>query len=249
VDFGPVALSALTEDSSGLLCGPWASDPAFTPAKAAASAGATAASEASAAIGGFEEALSAAEAAAALAVKECECKVYTDYTAAFAAATAASKGHEASYTKGKHMKCVLAGTSPDACEVGTVPTVSPVTLAAGASADACTPEDTTAGPFWAEDACTTEGDWGTLKDLGPQCFATDSGHTATVRCCAKDGGTCYSKGSSGCFGKAETYANAHAICESDGYRLCTKAEVDSQMCCRTGCMYDHERVWTSTKCS
>merc|ERR1711998_79060 len=136
VDFGPVSLSALTEDGSAV-CGPWASDAAFTSAKAAAAAGASKASEAAAAIGGFEEALTAATDAAAKAVKECECKVYTDYTAAFETAESHKETNEASYTKGKHMQCVLAGTAPDACDAGTTPAVTPITLAAGATADKC----------------------------------------------------------------------------------------------------------------
>jgi len=138
VDFGPVALSAMTDSSTGGLCGPWASDPAYTSAKAAAEAGASDAAEKAAAISGLEEALSSAKDAAAAAVKECECKVFTDYTAAFDAATTAAEGHESAYTKGKHMQCVLAGTAPDACDVGTVPTVTPITLAPGATA--CAPE-------------------------------------------------------------------------------------------------------------
>merc|ERR1719453_3051701 len=144
VDFGPVSLSALTEDGSAV-CGPWASDAAFTSAKAAAAAGASKASEAAAAIGGFEEALTAATDAAAKAVKECECKVYTDYTAAFETAESHKETNEASYTKGKHMQCVLAGTAPDACDAGTTPAVTPITLAAGATADKC-PEADDFGP-------------------------------------------------------------------------------------------------------
>merc|ERR1719453_2159684 len=119
VDFGPVSLSALTEDGSAV-CGPWASDAAFTSAKAAAAAGASKASD-----------------AAAKAVAECECKVYTDYTAAFETAESHKETNEASYTKGKHMQCVLAGTAPDACDAGTTPAVTPITLAAGATADKC----------------------------------------------------------------------------------------------------------------
>merc|ERR1719453_2558177 len=136
VDFPPVSLAAL-DDSSGAVCGPWAGDEAFTSAKAAAAAGATKAAEAAAAISGFEEALTTAEAAAAKAVTECECKVYTDYTAAWETAESHKETNEASYTKGKHMQCVLAGTSPDACDAGTTPAVTPITLAAGATADKC----------------------------------------------------------------------------------------------------------------
>merc|ERR1711871_1274165 len=142
VDFGPVSLSAL-DDSSGSVCGPWIDDTAFTSAKAAAAAGATKAAEASAAVPGFEEAVTAAEEAAAKAVAECECKGYTEYTAAWTTAESHKETNEESYTKGKHMQCVLAGTAPDACDAGTVPAVTPITLAPGATADKC-PTDTAA---------------------------------------------------------------------------------------------------------
>merc|ERR1711998_761039 len=49
VDFGPVAISALTEHDGSLCNGAWATDAAYTSAKAAAAAAAAAASEASAA--------------------------------------------------------------------------------------------------------------------------------------------------------------------------------------------------------
>jgi hypothetical protein len=137
VDFGPVSLAALHDASDSSTCGPWASDPAYTSAKAAAAAASGASVEKAAAIAGFEAALTAAESAAAEAVAACECKVYTDYTAAFATASSHAEANEAAYTKGKHMECVLAGTAADACDVGTTPAVTAVTLAEGATADKC----------------------------------------------------------------------------------------------------------------
>merc|ERR1711998_796708 len=54
--------------------------------------------------------------------------------------TAATE-HEAAeteaFTKGKHMQCVLAGTDPSACEVGTIPSASPITLAPGVDGTDC----------------------------------------------------------------------------------------------------------------
>merc|ERR1711998_703219 len=44
-------------------------------------------------------------------------------------------------------------------------------------------------PVWAVDGCTTEGNWGTLKDHGEQCQAPTTG-TNAVRCCSKDGRQC-----------------------------------------------------------
>merc|ERR1711998_152547 len=94
VDFSPCSLSSLHDDGAGKTCGPWLSDPSYTSAKAAAAAAASAASDAAAAVPGFETALEATEAAAAKAVAECECKTYTDYTAAWTAATAHSDMNE-----------------------------------------------------------------------------------------------------------------------------------------------------------
>jgi len=109
-------------------------------------------------------------------------------------------------------------------------------------------ESTTPSTFWGEDGCTTEDQWGTKKDHGAKCLAADS-DTAAVRCCSENGDKCYSKGAGQCFGKAKTFAEASSICKSNGHRLCTRTELSSQMCCRTGCMYDHERTWTSTGCT
>merc|ERR1719453_555813 len=178
VDFGPVALSAMTDSAHGHgLCGPWAADPAYTSAKAAAAAGASEAAEKAAAISGFEEALTAAEAAAAEAVAACECEVYTGYTAAWSAAEEHKEVNEASYTKGKHMECVLAGPPPDACDAGPTPEVPPIPLAAGATADKCPEAEAPAEgtPVGAEPGrdYPDGGDFGPSSGSSKLCVYTD----------------------------------------------------------------------------
>merc|ERR1712216_216956 len=60
----------------------------------------------------------------------------TDYTAAWEATQAHTAANKQSWEKGKHMHCVLAGTTD--CDTSGEPTVLPATLDAGASASACT---------------------------------------------------------------------------------------------------------------
>merc|ERR1711871_73820 len=136
VDFGSVSLASLTEED-GAVCGPFESDPEYVAAKAAAADAAAKAASASDAIGGFEEAVATAKASADAAVKKCQCVTYTDYTDAYAKATAHSDSHAEAYAKGKHMECVLAGTAPADCDVGTTPAVTPITLDAGVVEGAC----------------------------------------------------------------------------------------------------------------
>jgi len=136
IDFGPVSLASLTEDGESA-CGPFGDDASYVAAKAAAAAAASKASEAGAAIAGLEEAVATAKEAAAAAVKHCECVTYTDYTAAYTTATAHDDTNADAYAKGKHMECVLAGTSPSDCDVGETPAVTPISLAEGVSEASC----------------------------------------------------------------------------------------------------------------
>ena len=66
---------------------------------------------------------------------------------------------------------------------------------------------------------------------------------AGVRCC--DGNTCRTEGN--CPGVA-THSEAVDICSEigEGWKLCTKEELLSEMCCRTGGNCDSSAVWTST---
>merc|ERR1711988_1388702 len=145
ITFDPISLSALTE-SDGSVCGPWASSSAYTSAKATAASTAATAAEKQGAIAGFEQALAAAQAEAEEQVKRCECSVYEIYTNAYETA----KSHEAenlkTYTKGKHMQCVIEETDPNDCPVDDVPTITPVTLADGVDGSGCETQAPTAAP-------------------------------------------------------------------------------------------------------
>jgi hypothetical protein len=43
----------------------------------------------------------------------------------------------------------------------------------------------------------------------------------------------------------QTLSDSSAICESNGMRLCTANELKSNVCCGTGCMFDHYDVFAS----
>lgn len=51
----------------------------------------------------------------------------------------------------------------------------------------------------------------------------------------------------GCF-ETTFYADAEFLCSSQGKRLCTKAELESQACCRNGCNFDKRISWTLDVC-
>jgi hypothetical protein len=42
-----------------------------------------------------------------------------------------------------------------------------------------------------------------------------------------------------------TYAEAEQACAAAGMRLCTRGEIEDDICCGTGCGYDGHVVWTS----
>ena len=64
--------------------------------------------------------------------------------------------------------------------------------------------------------------------------------TGFVRCCSKIGGSCKSE-IPDC--SKLTFSNAEQKCSESGMRLCTKEELASNICCKTGCNYDRELVW------
>jgi hypothetical protein len=130
---GPKAFSTLTEGN----CDFFFSDSSYTGAKAAFGSAKTALDQAKGAEKAASDALSAAKTAQEKAIKECQCGVRAAYNKAWEAANAQNEENEKAYTKGKHMECVLAGTAADACDVGTTPAVTAVTLAEGATADKC----------------------------------------------------------------------------------------------------------------
>jgi len=72
---------------------------------------------------------------------------------------------------------------------------------------------------------------------------------AAVRCC-KDATagpvTCETDVNGKC--NEGDWSTAKKICEDNGHRLCTLTELQSNICCNTGCNYDYMHpVWTSTE--
>jgi len=133
VTFSPKPLSSLTPGQ----CGTFFTDPAYTSAQAAAEAAKTAATQAAGAVTAAEAGLKAAQEAQQEAIAECKCSAKKAYEAAWEAANANNDANEKAYTKGKHMKCVLAGTPPASCSVGDIPKVTAITLADGVESASC----------------------------------------------------------------------------------------------------------------
>jgi hypothetical protein len=176
VNLGTVSLAALSVHS-GVVCSMPADEDPYQTAHAAALVAAADATEKQAAVPGLEEALETTQAEAAELRKVCECNVFASYNEAWTAATSHAAANTEAYTKGKHMKCVLAGDSH--CEVGDVPAVTAVTLAVDGSD--CQKD----GDFKIEGGGDSgrlmfyrEGKWGTVCD--DMFDSNDNG--ATVAC-------------------------------------------------------------------
>merc|ERR1712159_208652 len=137
VEFSPVDLSTL-DTAEGFSCSALASDPAYTSAVAALESAKTAATNAEASLNAAKTTLEATRRQAADAVKICQCHAYATYKEAYDKASSDfSSDHTEAWTKGKHMQCVLAGTAPDACEVGSPPALEMRTLAPGVDGANC----------------------------------------------------------------------------------------------------------------
>ena len=99
--------------------------------------------------------------------------------------------------------------------------------------------------WYVDDGCHTENQWGKpgkkdddyLGTFQPEPFG------AGVRCCSEDGATCKTIGK--CPGTA-SHSEAQEKCEGKGMRLCTKDELLTEICCKTGGNCDNHQVWTST---
>jgi len=133
VNFGSMPLSSLTEGQ----CAVFFNSAAYTSAVATKESTANAGTQAAAAVTAAEAGVQAAKEAQQDAIKECQCAAKQAAAAAWEAANANNDANEKAYTKGKHMACVLAGTPVDSCEVGAIPKVTEVTLAAGVESATC----------------------------------------------------------------------------------------------------------------
>ena len=99
------------------------------------------------------------------------------------------------------------------------------------------------GWAWAGDGCSTVSTQHTWTERS-------TSRSASVRCCSVSGIdiTCDSRDPSGtCLPAVATYAEAEQACAAAGMRLCTRGEIEDNICCGTGCGYDGNLVWTSTQ--
>lgn len=71
--------------------------------------------------------------------------------------------------------------------------------------------------------------------------------TAAVRCCSEDGSGNLQCASTilGVCHDAATFHDANAICREAGMRVCSQAEMQNNVCCNSGCWFNHFAVWIS----
>jgi len=136
VDFGVYPLSNLAGLANNQ-CSMFENDAAYAAAKNAADTAASAAATAAADVTAAETAVEDAKTSQKAAIEKCECDTYTAYEAAYKSANTRSDADLEAWKKGQHMKCVLAGSDPSACDVGSPPEVTKRALAEGVDASAC----------------------------------------------------------------------------------------------------------------
>ncbi|KAK3259734.1 hypothetical protein CYMTET_31285 [Cymbomonas tetramitiformis] len=93
--------------------------------------------------------------------------------------------------------------------------------------------------IYVADACPSSGS-------APEAQYVEDSQILAFACCSEDGMTCRAKTSStsSCY-ERDTWAGANAMCAAEGRRLCTAAELATDVCCDKGCDMNHELTWTS----
>ena len=129
VDMGTMSLSSLGNAE----CVNHQNDESVIAAKKTNDDAQAAATTAAAELTAAKTALTDAQEAQKVAIMACKCEAYKTFEAAYTAANTRSDEDLAAWKKGKHMKCVLAGTDPSSCSVGTPPDVTRRALAQGVS--------------------------------------------------------------------------------------------------------------------
>jgi hypothetical protein len=80
------------------------------------------------------------------------------------------------------------------------------------------------------------------------CLSNEHSSALSVNCCSgseETGDLDCSR--NGCF-ETMFHSDAEFLCKSQGKRLCTTTELESQVCCRQGCNFDKRESWTSDVC-
>ena len=96
--------------------------------------------------------------------------------------------------------------------------------------------------YYVDDGCHSE--LSNTKDDVIGAFLPKSSE-AGIRCCTTDGKDCETPDD--CPFNNVMYDNAASQCAERGQRLCTKSELLSEICCKSGGNCDDYAVWTSTK--
>lgn len=96
---------------------------------------------------------------------------------------------------------------------------------------------------WIAEGCTKEKAPSIDFKSAPKKIKVDE--TASVRCCssADRDAKCESK-KVGC-AKGKTYKEAKEVCAKHNMQLCTRQQLESQICCGSGCNFDSKLIWTS----
>merc|ERR1711871_178188 len=196
VHFGSINLDSLGELAEGH-CTSFESNPAYLAAKSEAEAAAGAAAEADAAVEAAKSAVDSALEEQKRLVEECQCAAHGHAKAAYDEASTVSAEETAAWEKGKHMKCVLAGTAPADCDVGSPDVPAAPALAEGVTDEACHRK----GSHWALE-CTS-----TMQSV------TDS--TSHLEPTAPEGYTM--KGGRPLQCQTKSQINAHIITPDEGY--------------------------------
>merc|ERR1719361_2882768 len=116
---------------------------------------------------------------------------------------------------------------------------------------------------WVSDVCSmTDTHWimggGTTgqAELDPECTYDVADQSSTINskgnydiavsCCSMDGTVGYRPD---CDAEPATYEEAVTLCEDNGYRLCTMAELETNLLAKVGCGYGTMHNWVSDVCS
>lgn len=101
------------------------------------------------------------------------------------------------------------------------------------------------GSWIAADGCKIRNYGSNSKTAGGKDYYYNTFENHAVRCCSYDGGNCETVTRFGCESSA-TWWEANEACHEKGKRLCTVSEMEDYKCCVTGCMFDVDKVWTSS---
>merc|ERR1712062_17724 len=108
----------------------------------------------------------------------------------------------------------------------------------GGTSRQCTRRDCMS--YVVEEGCGTENDANGGDDFHPAlALETDKKHLAV--CCSTD--SCDAKVKKGACSGVRDFLGARAMCKAMGMDLCTRAQLESGMCCGKGCNVNNRTIW------